>query len=96
MADARLAEALKRAAEEVEVLSHQPHLTKLHDCLAGWAEVVEALGDLWDGGALEGCWKYEVHERDCDITSPECGKCKASNAIDAFCDAMLGGDDEQA
>ena len=42
----RVDEALERAAEQVEVLSHQPHLTKLHAYLAGWAEAVRALEDM--------------------------------------------------
>ena len=41
----RVDEALERAAEQVEVLSHQPHLTKLHAYLAGWADAVQGGSD---------------------------------------------------
>ncbi len=84
MSDARLPAALARAAEEIKTLSHQPHLTKLHAYLAGWAEAIQALLERpeseHDGGCSAGISKLPC----------KCSQQFRIEAIARFITAMLG------
>lgn len=76
MTDARVREALARAADLCEAFG-----TKGATYLAGWAEAVEALDSIHLGASRTGAARCKHCKR---------GWCPARTAITEFCDAMPG------